>query len=266
MAQKKAKNLKIYNIHAGHNPDGRVACGAVGLIKESTEARQVSDKVITMLKILGKTVYDCTVDDGISQNDVLEKIVKKCNSHDADIDISIHFNAGRRDQDGDGSTGGVEVYVLPNSTLHDIAEEVCKQIASNLDIRNRGVKESSSLYVLRKTNASAMLIEVCFVDDKDDVDKYSSAKAAEAIIYGITGRKYTYGSMQSTVSTIKYYPKYAGKTNSIVDALAAVGEKDTSLTHREQIAANNSIQNYTGSAAQNLKMMQLLMAGKLKNM
>ena len=25
-----------YNVHAGHNPDGKKACGAVGLIKEST--------------------------------------------------------------------------------------------------------------------------------------------------------------------------------------------------------------------------------------
>ena len=37
--------MKI-NVHAGHNPDGKVACGAVGLIKESTEVRAVKDKVI----------------------------------------------------------------------------------------------------------------------------------------------------------------------------------------------------------------------------
>ncbi len=27
--------MKI-NVHAGHNPDGKIACGAVGLKKEST--------------------------------------------------------------------------------------------------------------------------------------------------------------------------------------------------------------------------------------
>ena len=32
-----------FNIHAGHNPDGKIACGAIGLIKESTEARKVKD-------------------------------------------------------------------------------------------------------------------------------------------------------------------------------------------------------------------------------
>lgn len=33
--------MKI-NIHAGHNEDGKIACGAIGIIKESTEARRVS--------------------------------------------------------------------------------------------------------------------------------------------------------------------------------------------------------------------------------
>lgn len=31
----------IINVHAGHNPDGKVACGAIGIIRESTEARNV---------------------------------------------------------------------------------------------------------------------------------------------------------------------------------------------------------------------------------
>lgn len=40
--------MKI-NIHAGHNPDGKIACGAVGLIEESTEARAIKDYVIKYL-------------------------------------------------------------------------------------------------------------------------------------------------------------------------------------------------------------------------
>ena len=41
--------MKI-NVHAGHNPDGKIACGAVGLIKESTEARKVKKEVIRRLR------------------------------------------------------------------------------------------------------------------------------------------------------------------------------------------------------------------------
>lgn len=31
----------VINVHAGHNPHGKVACGAVGLISESLENRRV---------------------------------------------------------------------------------------------------------------------------------------------------------------------------------------------------------------------------------
>ena len=33
--------MKI-NIHAGHNPTGKIACGAIGLLDESTENRNVA--------------------------------------------------------------------------------------------------------------------------------------------------------------------------------------------------------------------------------
>ena len=82
------------NVHAGQNPDGKVACGAIGLIKESTEARKVKDLVIKYLKAQGHTVYDCTVNNGTSASNVLSKIVSKCNAHDVALDVSIHFNAG----------------------------------------------------------------------------------------------------------------------------------------------------------------------------
>jgi hypothetical protein len=61
----------------------------------------------------------------------------------------------------------------------------------------------------------------------------------------------------------KYYDKYTGKSTSIIDALTAVGENDTSKTHRAKIAAANGIKSYTGSAAQNTKLLTLLKKGKL---
>ncbi|WP_300811052.1 N-acetylmuramoyl-L-alanine amidase, partial [uncultured Acetatifactor sp.] len=48
---------------------------------------------------------------------------------------------------------------------------------------------SKGLYVLKNTKAPAMLIECCFVDDKDDVQLYDCQKMAEAIVYGITGQQ-----------------------------------------------------------------------------
>ena len=52
------------NVHAGHNPAGMTACGAIGLINESTENRKVKNEVIRLLKMRNDTVYDCTVDNG----------------------------------------------------------------------------------------------------------------------------------------------------------------------------------------------------------
>lgn len=179
----------VINIHAGHNPDGKVACGAVGLIRESTEARKVKDEVINQLKQLGHTVYDCTVNNGSSQSNVLSSIVKKCNTHTVDLDVSIHFNSGANDKQGNNKTTGIEVLLYnSDSKAKSYAQNVLKAIV-NLGFKNRGIKYNSSLYVLKNTKSPTMLIECCFVDDKDDVQLYNYMSMAEAIVYGITGNK-----------------------------------------------------------------------------
>lgn len=179
--------MKI-NVHAGHNPDGKVSCGAIGLIKESTEARKVKDEVIKLLKKQGHTVYDCTCNNGTSQSDVLNKIIEKCNAHTVDIDISIHFNAGANDKVGNKKTTGTEVLLYSNmSKSKEMAEKVVKSIAE-LGFKNRGIKYRTDLAVLRRTKSPAMLIECCFVDDRDDITLYDYKKMAEAIVKGITGK------------------------------------------------------------------------------
>lgn len=177
------------NVHAGHNADGKLACGAIGFILESTEARRVKDAVICKLRKLDHTVYDCTVDDADGESANLNQIVEKCNAHEVDLDVSIHFNSGAKDSVGNKKTTGVEAYVYSaSSKAKPYAENVCKAI-SGLGFRNRGVKYSTGFRVLRNTKSPAMLIECCFVDDKDDVQLYDCQKMAEAIVYGITGQR-----------------------------------------------------------------------------
>lgn len=177
------------NVHAGYNPAGKVACGAVGLINESTEARRVKEEVISQLRQLGHTVYDCTVDNGTGQQDVLKKIVAKCNAHIVDLDVSIHFNSGAGDKAGNGRTTGVEVLLYSNaSRAYREAEKVCKEVAV-LGFKNRGLKYRPNLAVLKNTKSPAMLIECCFVDDKDDVQLYNYQDMASAIVCGITGQR-----------------------------------------------------------------------------
>ena len=175
------------NIHAGHNPDGMAACGAVGLIRESTEARAVKDRVVAQLTAMGHTVHDCTCNNGTSKEDVLKRIVAACNSHEVDLDVSIHFNAGAQ-AEADGKTTGTEVLVYNNtSRAVPWAQQIADSIAA-LGYRNRGVKERQNLYVLKHTKAPALLVECCFVDDPEDVSLYNADRMAAAIVAGITGQ------------------------------------------------------------------------------
>ena len=186
--RKEEKAMRI-NVHAGHNADGRPACGAIGFLRESTEARRMKDAVIGMLRQLGHTEYDCTVDDAAGVSGNLSQIVGKCNAHEVDLDVSIHFNSGAGDASGNGNTTGTEAYVYSaSSKAKAYAEKVCAAIAG-LGFRNRGVKYSTGLYVLRNTKSPAVLVECCFVDDRDDAQLYDCQKMAKAIVYGITGQR-----------------------------------------------------------------------------
>ena len=178
-----------FNIHSGHGKQDSKSCGAIGLIKESIENRKVKDEVITLLKQEGHTVYDCTVDYPASAEDCVAKQVTNCNKHIVDLDISIHFNSGRKDPNGDGSTGGVEVLVY-NSTgvKQEYAKRVCESVAK-LGYTNRGVKIRTNIGYLSKVKNQCILIECCFVDDADDVKKYNYKTMAKAIVEGIINKK-----------------------------------------------------------------------------
>ena len=223
----------IFNTHAGHNPDGKTGCGAVGLIYESTENRNVNAELIRQLKALGHTVYDCTVNDGTSSSNVLTKIVQKCNAHSVDYDISIHFNAAANDKTGNGKTTGTEVYIydLNDTTTKNKAAAICKEISA-LGFKNRGVKARPELYVIKNTKAKAMLIECCFVDDKDDVDLYKKVgvtKFVAAIVKGLTGQVLQESSNNNTTTTTagKEYKVVAeiNKYSTAADAAAQTNSK-----------------------------------------
>lgn len=168
-----------YNVHAGHCPQGQGANGAVGLLKESVENRTVKNRVISALQSEGHTVYDCTDDSNCNANQNLRNIVAKCNGHAVDLDVSIHLNAG-------GGTG-VEVWCYDGKTA-GIAASICSNVSNALGIRNRGVKYSQGLYVLKNTKAPALLVECCFVDNQTDFEHWNADKCGDAIASAIAGK------------------------------------------------------------------------------
>lgn len=164
-------------INCGHTKSG-AGYGAVGIIRESEHTRLVGQELMNLLRAAGVTVVDCTIDQAGTQNEYLAAAVALANRQDLDWFISIHFNASPT------HTGhGAEVFTYEGRQYQD-ALDVCANLAE-LGFTNRGVKAGSGLYVIRKTKAKAMLIEVCFCDNQHDIDIYNAAGGAEGIAKAI---------------------------------------------------------------------------------
>lgn len=181
-----------YNVHAGHNWH---VTGANGYLNETKEDRIVKDEVIRLLRREGHTVYDCTDEDGRTQADNLRNIVKQCNAHSVDLDVSIHLNSG-------GGTG-VEVWNYDERTK-GVSDRICRAISNEIDIANRGSKYTHNLYVLANTKAPAILVECCFVDSKSDYDAWSGSKCAKAIVEGLLGESISDDDNGSNSIDVKY--------------------------------------------------------------
>lgn len=162
--------MATFNVHGGHSLKCR---GASGLLDEVNEDRKVKNRVIELLRARGATVYDCTDDTSTTKNGNLSTIVTKCNCHKVDLDVSIHLNAG--------GGHGVETWGYSDN-VKDVGSRISANISKALGITNRGFKISTKLYVLRKTHSQAILIECCFVDSKEDHDKWNVDKCANAIV------------------------------------------------------------------------------------
>ncbi len=162
-----------FGIDLGHNVayDG----GAVGIRGEDELIREVGFKVINMLRELKHTVVYCTPSKAISLIDSLSARVKTANENRVDYFVCLHFNAG--------GGRGTEVYAHSEGGRR-LAQRVLDEIVK-LGFVNRGVKDGAWLYVIKHTDAPAILIECCFVDSKGDLLLYNSEEMARAIVRGL---------------------------------------------------------------------------------
>lgn len=183
--------MKI-GIDMGHTLSGE-GTGSQGCgYKEQNLTRELGKIIIEMLKKEGHTIYDCTVDKSSNNAQQLIDRVNKANKQPLDLFVSIHFNACVNDVKGDGRTTGTEVLLHSmSSKAKPYAERIVKKIA-NVGLKNRGVKTHNA-YVLKHTKAPALLIETCFIDDRDDMNVYlkSPRKVAKAIVEGILDKTIT---------------------------------------------------------------------------
>ena len=179
-------------IDMGHTLSGE-GTGSQGCgYKEQNLTRELGKIIIEMLKKEGHTIYDCTVDKSSNNAQQLIDRVNKANKQPLDLFVSIHFNACVNDVKGDGRTTGTEVLLHSmSSKAKPYAERIVKKIA-NVGLKNRGVKTHNA-YVLKHTKAPALLVETCFIDDRDDMNVYlkSPRKVAKAIVEGILDKTIT---------------------------------------------------------------------------
>lgn len=153
--------------------------GAEGFVTEESIINSVGSLVISKLKTLGYSVLEVRPQHANSISDSLIQRVDKANQNDVDLYVSIHANAG-------GGRGS-EVFTYRGLEVK-AARDVVNNLAS-LGFINRGIK-SAPLYVINKTEAPSILIEICFVDTMSDVELYNKIgpeKIANAIVNGITG-------------------------------------------------------------------------------
>ena len=164
-------------IDCGHTLSGQ-DYGASGIKEESNLTRQLGTKVMNLFKAAGHSVINCTCDNASSLHDSLAYRVNTANRNKCDYYISIHFNAFN------GCAHGTEIEYY--NSIDEKMKGVHKNLVS-LGFTDRGYNQRKNLYVLKNTSMKAMLIEVCFCDNSEDMTKYDANKAAKAIVEGFLG-------------------------------------------------------------------------------
>lgn len=164
-------------ICAGHTLKG-AGTGAVGYINESNENRILSNLVVKYLKELGVSADYYEINEA---SNYLSLQVQAANKNKYDLVVQIHFNAYKTTI---SSMGTETLYCSTQGKVY--ADRVNTKLKSMY--KDRGVKKRTDLYWLNNTNSPAILVEVCFVDSKNDTDMYIMNKdrtaqlIAEAIV------------------------------------------------------------------------------------
>lgn len=150
--------------------------GAVGIRREEDLIDQVADCLVKRLKNAGHQIIEVRPSWASSTLDSLSRRCQAANNANADIYVSLHFNAFN------GPAHGTEVFAISRKGKA-IARRVVNNIAG-LGYRNRGVKHKR-FYVLRHTVMPAILIEGCFCTSQRDMNLFDADKMAQAIANGL---------------------------------------------------------------------------------
>ncbi|MCL2619006.1 MAG: cell wall hydrolase [Defluviitaleaceae bacterium] len=155
-------------ISSGH---GLFVAGAVGIIEEVPHARLVADRVAEILREAGAEAQVFHENTARNARANLANIINHHNGQTRELDVSVHFNAvggGIREE----GIGAEVLYKHGNARTRALAEQTSRAIAAASGLRDRGAKPRKNLGFLNSTTRDALLIEVCFVNSRTDVELY----------------------------------------------------------------------------------------------
>ena len=151
---------KIF-INPGHDID--LDSGAVNLNtgrRECDVARDAGKLLACYLQTAGYEVRTL-------QNDDLGLVCETSNEWGADIFVSLHCNAFNTQ-----ARGTETLYKSFNGQR--LANDIQSQIIRSINTVDRGVKERQDLWVLNGTDATAVLVEMAFIDNDEDLALFVS--------------------------------------------------------------------------------------------
>lgn len=94
-------------------------------------------------------------------DDPVRQEVIEANASDADLAVSFHANAGGGD--------GFEVFYYTENPEAEKIARLSEKYVKALGQNSRGLKRGNSLYFIKNTKMTAVLVESFFVDNKNDV-------------------------------------------------------------------------------------------------
>ncbi|OAH53914.1 hypothetical protein AWH48_11640 [Domibacillus aminovorans] len=138
--------------------------GAVKYGQEYQYAASIGREIAKRLPDNVKVIFTRTSDKALNE-DKGQDLAARCaisNKSGATIFVSIHLNAG-------GGTGYETLVYSPNEEANIVHEEI-KKVLDQYGITDRKIKVRKDLAVLKGTNATALLLEMGFIDNKKDME------------------------------------------------------------------------------------------------
>jgi N-acetylmuramoyl-L-alanine amidase len=168
--------IKVY-VDQGHNPRG---------FNTGAEGNGFYEQDITYR--IGKILYDYLESDpnftaklsrptedtvlGTNNSTSLSERVRDANSWGADVLVSLHTNAAEN-PNATGSEG--LIYNNSATVAKAIATDILYELNLVTGLRNRGIVERPGLYILRRSQMPAMIIELGFISNPYDAELLSES-------------------------------------------------------------------------------------------